>query len=168
MKSERKKLKPFDWVIIVAFISFVVVTPVWMIKNARVERFQQANMIESLFANISFSGKVVGIHTVKHLGMPSAAIMCIKIDSSNLDSFYKFDKYTALKIENGIATFPIGGYDKSTDDTLYEKVVYVNINEAKSHKMIFVSNQNDTIEHELCYTSVNLKENDMGICDSCH
>ena len=99
--------------------------------------------------------------------MPSAAILCIKIDSSNVNSFYQFDKYTALKIENGMATFPIGQYAKTTDDTLYKKYVYVNINEGKSHKMLFINTQNDTIIKQLYYTSSDLKENDLNICDTC-
>lgn len=44
---------------------------------------------------------------LKHPWMPEAAIMCVKLDSCYVNSFYHFDKYTALKIENGIATLPI-------------------------------------------------------------
>ena len=100
--------------------------------------------------------------------MPSAAILCIKIDSSNVDSFYQYDKYTALKIENGMATFPIGQYAKATDDTLYKEIVYVNINEGKSHRMLFINTQNDTIVKQLYYTSSDLIENDLNICDTCY
>ena len=168
MNFQKKKLNALDWIIIVIFAFFVTTTPVWMLKSATRDRSMHANQIEALFGNISFSGKVVGFHCVKHSGMPlCTAILCIQIDSSNVDSFYQFDKYTALKIEKGMATLPIGLFDKTTEDTLYKNVIRVNINELRSHKMLFITAGNDTIVDSLYYTSVGLKEYDLGICDSC-
>ena len=169
MKSGGKKLKPFDWVTIVLFfLTFVIVAPVWTIKDTIKSKSHHTNQIETMYGEISFSGRVVNFHYIKHPGMPEAAIMCVKLDSCNVNSFYHFDKYTALKIENGIATLPIGTCSKSDRGALFEKVVYVNVNESESHKMIFVNGEKDTIEKSLYYTSSDLKENDMKICDSCH
>lgn len=168
MDSKNVSLKPLDWIIIVLFASFIIVTPVWIIKGANNDRLQHTNQIKSLYGGISFVGKVVCVHYIKHSGMPlETVIMCIKIDSSNTDSFYQFDKYTAFKIENGVATLPIGLFDKTTEDTLYEDVVRVIINESGSHKALYITEKNDTIVDSLCYTSVGLKEYDLNICDTC-
>lgn len=168
MESRKKRLKPLDWMIIALFfLAFVIVIPILTIRSTLKDKSQHLNQIESLYGDISFSGKVVGFHYVKHTGMPEAAIMCINIDSSNVDSFYHFDKYTALKIKDGIATLPIGTCSKSDRGALYEKTVYVSVNESKSHNMIFVTAEKDTIEKALYYTSSDLEENDMSICDSC-
>lgn len=162
-----KKFNLSDWIKLIVFVFCILVSPLLIIKHTREAKIQHANQIESLFGNIYFEGKVVGFNYIKHSGMPSAAIMCIKMDSSNVDSFYHFDKYTALKIENGIATFPIGSYDKSTNDTLFKKTVFVIINKDGNHKMLFISNDNDTIVEQMYYTSVDIKESDLIICDTC-
>ncbi len=94
--------------------------------------------------------------------------MCIKLDSSNVDSFYHFDQYTALKIENGIVTLPIGTCHQDDIGPTYEKVVYVNVNDNFSRKMLFINKEGDTIIEQLYYSSVDLKEYDLGICDSCN
>lgn len=168
MNSKKNRLRPLHWMIIVVFcITWIIVVPVLTIRSSIKDAIIHKRQIESLYDDVFFAGKVVGFHYIKHSGMPSAAILCIKIDSSNVNSFYQFDKYTALKIENGMATFPIGQYAKTTDDTLYKKYVYVNINEGKSHKMLFINTQNDTIIKQLYYTSSDLKENDLNICDTC-
>lgn len=163
--NSRKKLSAFDWIIIIAFISSIIVVPLLVIKNANKEIAQHKEQIEYLYGDVYFSGSVAGFHKIKHSGMPEATVICIKIDTCNVDSFYHFDKYTALKINSGIVTFPIGGV--GTDDDIYKNVVYVNVNEAGSHKMLFVNSQNDTHARTLYYTSEDLKEDDMRICDSC-
>lgn len=162
-----KKDKILDWIKIMVFVTFILVTPVLIIKKTMKAKIQHENQIESLFGNIYFEGKVVGLNYIKHSGMPSAAIMCIKMDTSNVDSFYHFDKYTALKIGNGKAALPIGSYDKSTNDTLFRKTVYVIINKNANHKMLFISKDNDTLVEPLYYTSVDIKEMDLIICDTC-
>jgi len=169
MNPKGNRCKPWHWLIIVAFfIAWLIVVPILTIRSSIKDVITHKSQIESLYGDVFFSGKVVGFHCIKHSGMPSAAILCIKIDSSNVDSFYQYDKYTALKIENGMATFPIGQYAKATDDTLYKEIVYVNINEGKSLRMLFINTQNDTIVKQLYYTSSDLIENDLNICDTCY
>ncbi len=167
MKSTKRKFNVLDWLIIVMFCLAVVFFSVFTIKNTIISKSEHAKHIEDLYGNISFSGRVVDFHYVKHSGMPTAAIMCIKIDSSNVDSFYQYDKYTALKIENGMVTLPIGGCGPSNCGPEYESIIYVAVNENRSHEMRFINEANDTLVRTLYYTSENLKEYDLGICDSC-
>ncbi len=169
MGSEKQRLKLVRWVISILFlITWIIIGPVMTVRNTHKRRAQYANQIETIYGDISFSGRVVDFHYVKHSGMPSAAIMCIKLDSSNVDSFYHFDQYTALKIENGIVTLPIGTCHQDDIGPTYEKVVYVNVNDNFSRKMLFINKEGDTIVEQLYYSSVDLKEYDLGICDSCN
>lgn len=139
----------------------VIIASALTVESMIKDRTMPANQMYSLYGDIHFSGKVVGFHRVQHQGLPTVAVMCIKIDSSNVDSFYHFDKHTALKISNGTATLPLGIVSQ-----LYDDIAYVSVNEAGSHKMLFITSANDTISRQLYYTSEYLSEADLSICDS--
>ncbi|MCR4828831.1 MAG: hypothetical protein K5864_05140 [Bacteroidales bacterium] len=165
MESRNNKSinkKRFLFIFFTAYFSLAIIGFILTVRSSIKEIKQRANQIETLYGDISFSGEVIDYHPIKHSIDPPGAIMCIKIDSSTVDSFYHYDRYTALKIDNGIATLPLGQYDVE-----YKEVVYVHINEAGSHKMLFIIDENDTITEDLYYTSSYMYERDLKICDTC-
>lgn len=170
MESRNKKpinKKRFLFIFFAACFSLAIIGFILTLRSSIKEIKQHANQMETLYGDISFSGEVVGFHCIRYGIDPPGCIMCIKIDSSTVDSFYHYDRYTALKIDNGIATLPLGLYDENTDFALLKEVVYVHINEAGSHKMLFIIDENDTITKDLYYTSSYMYEKDLKICDTC-
>lgn len=168
MNSKRKFLI-INCSLIVVFIFivlfFLIKTPVDSIKY----RIKHETIIENDYGDLFFAGKVCERHFIKHFGVSRIAILCINLDSCNVTSFYKYDGYTALKIENGIATFPLGPCDEETEwGDFVNSTVYVSVNESNSHKMIFINENKDTMILPLYYTNMDSKEEDMRICDSCY
>lgn len=83
------------------------------------------------------------------------------------ESFYRFDKYTALKIKNNRAIVPIGPLgdlnNRIVNFKLNSKYIKVNFNKSKCN--VFFIDKNDSIVVEWDFGNNNLKEEDLCRCE---
>jgi hypothetical protein len=125
---------------------------------------------EEVYGNIQFKGKVLKIHKIHRWGR-IYGIMCVKLDYTNVDDFYKFDDMTCLKIKNGILSLPVAinnndGYDKYVIAVL--SASYIEVNMDNSRQMAFIDSLgNRFVENYLYYRNGGLTESDMRLCDGC-
>ena len=125
---------------------------------------------EEVYGDIQFKGKVLKVHRIFRDGR-LYGIMCIKLDYTNTDNFYRFNE-TCLKIENGIVALPTNSLsndvvksDKRVNATL--NAVYVEVNMKNNRQMVFIDSIGNKFAQDLDYQNSGLKESDLGLCDDC-
>jgi len=123
--------------------------------------------IDDTFSKISFKGKIIDIHIIDRGGR-AYAIACVDLDYSNVENFHIFNDISAFRINNNIASLPIGpiglmliGQEKSVLEC-----TYVEVNLQNSRKMVFYTNDKITATDDLYYRSSNLREEDFRACDN--
>ena len=143
---------------------------VFAYKKTKRQATKHKQHTEEVYGNIQFKGEVLKIHRIDRWGR-IYGMMCIKLDYTNVDNFYRFDDMSCLKIKNGIATLPtsfIGndeGYDKRVNAILSAAYIEVNIDNSKQR--VFIDKLGNKYLANLFYGSGNLIESDMRLCDDC-
>jgi len=99
------------------------------------------------YRNIYFEGKVVSSFTKK-----GSCLLYVKIDSTNTDRHYSYSRgNAALRIEDGIATLPIGLIDKyNREDSMKVNADYVIVNKDSNSVIDFI-NGDDTLTVPLSF-----------------
>ena len=117
------------------------------------------------YNKIQFKGSVVKIYPIERGGRVDG-VMCVSLDYSNIQKFYRFDDYHCLKIENGIAVLPTGPLGNTDDDRVKGilKSKYLEVNMEGNGKMYFYDENGKIMIEDLYYRNNNLKESDMSIC----
>lgn len=154
------KLIKIVGIVCLAFVALVV----FVYKNTQAEIKKIAIHTEKIYGDIEFSGRVDSIIKIRRGGR-TYGLMCIDLDYSNLDSFYNFDKYTALKIKDNKAVLPIGFVGEHPilrSDFLF-KTNYIDVNKKENTKIIFYSN-NDSLVEKWSFRNNNLREEDLLKC----
>jgi hypothetical protein len=164
--NENMKIKKQIGILSIIVIIYLFIV-VLMYKNNKQEIAKYKQHTEEVYGNIQYKGKVLGVYKIKRWGR-TYGIMCIKLDYANIDSFYKFNKMSCLKIENEIATIPTGSLsdedDKRVKAILNATYVEVNINNSK--QMVFIDSIGNMYSRDyLYYRSSNLIESDLELCD---
>jgi hypothetical protein len=165
---DKKLLK----IIILGFSAFIIFIVMVIEDRKKVNKqiVKDKQDIETIYGNIQFKGEVLKIHKIKRWGRVYG-IMCIKLDYSNVDSFYRFDKTSCLKIKNGIAALPTSsvsndeGYDKRVNAIL--NATYIEVNMDTNKQMCVIDSAGTIFYQDLYFRSSNLKEEDMLLCDDC-
>lgn len=107
---------------------------------------------------VYFEGEVFSAQTKRGVG-----VLCVKIDSANVDSFYFYNRQAALIIKSGVATFPLGLIDKNDSNDLFRyNSQYVIVNKDKSGQMLFLK-ECDTLSVPLSFFPSKIGM-DMPIC----
>lgn len=124
--------------------------------------------IDSVYSNIQFKGEVLSINRIKYGGR-IFGIMCVKIDSTNTNSFYRFDECSCLRIKDGIASMPTNfiGEETSPSTIAILEAVYVEVNPNNSRTVVFINKNGKRTVSDWYYffDNINLSENDLLICD---
>jgi hypothetical protein len=122
--------------------------------------------MERIYGRISFKGEVLTIHKIPRDGR-TYGLMCIKIDYSNIDSFYIFDEQSCLKIKDNIVTMPTGAIGNRNSDLVSYILnsTYIEVNINQNRKIIFYNKKGESYSIELYYPNNNLRESDMTACD---
>ena len=108
---------------------------------------------------VYFEGEVFSAQTKRGVG-----VLCVKIDSANVDSFYFHNRQAALIINSGVATFPLGLIDKYDSNDLFRyNSQYVIVNKDKSGQMLFIKD-NDTLSVPLTFFPSKMYKTDMPNC----
>ena len=141
-------------------------------KEANKKIAEYEKHIEEVYGNIQFKGKVLKVCRIPRWGRVYG-IMCIKLDYTNVDKFYRFNNMSCLKINDNIATFPtnfIGdeGYDNERTNAVVN-ASYIEVNLNNSRQMIFIDSLGNKFSQKfLDYGSGNLIESDLNRCDDCN
>lgn len=157
--------------LIAAFLAMLVWLVVNLIRAPKMDKIRE-QFINETMGDVEFRGRVISVKMLKHSGRP-ASIMCIKIDSCNVDSFYYHGKYGALRIHDGIATLPLGSMvsekdiDPTSNSSFLRRTRYVEVNQNKNHQMLFIDTNGDSLCFDHLRFGHNNPEADMYICDTC-
>ena len=158
-------------IMIIVFPLFVFgwcVMVVFAYKNNNKKIAAHKQHTEEVYGNIQFKGKVLRLHRIDRWGRVYG-MMCIKLDYTNRNDFYRFDDMSCLKIKNGIVALPTGfigsGIDRHVIPIL--NATYVEVNIDNSRKIVFIDSIENKVAQELFYGSGNLIESDLGLCDGC-
>lgn len=149
MKKETKVLL-FLLTIIAVFITVTIITQHYFkgingVEKRKTEKFK-----------IQFKGKIIKSKETQRLYM-----ICVKLDYSNVDSFYSLDESLGLKIKNGIAVM-------TASSTLVEedRVDYVEVNMNNDGKEKFYSKGKLVETYDTLFLGGGgLTEDDMNVCD---
>ncbi len=149
------------------FIAAFVMGVVFLSHHSDNLSSEARNSIEDVYGNMSYKGRIIEIHKIRRGGR-TYAIACIDLDYSNVEDFHRFDKISAFRIKNNVASLPVG----FIGETLVEPAKsilesnYVEVNLQNSSKMVFYSNNKITASKDLYYRSSNLREEDLLVCDN--
>ncbi len=152
--------------------SFAVVifciTVVLMYKNGHQKIAKYKQHTKEVYSDIQFKGKVLKIHKIERGGRVYG-MMCIKLDYANIDSFYRFDKMSCLKICNSIVSLPTGSISIENDRHVRPilNATYIEVNMDNSNQRVFIDSSGNRTAQDLYYQSSNLKEVDLQLCDEC-
>ena len=103
-----------------------------MKKHDRREEYESGKEFDTLRRTVFFEGDLVSSSVYKH-----STLLCVRVDTSSVDSFYYFSRDWALCIREGMAVMPIGmvdGNDSSDHFITHAQRVIVNKNySGKTH-----------------------------------
>ena len=171
MKNENTGI-----IVIMCFVAIWLFCVIVSYKSNHKRGVYHKKYIEEVYGNIQFKGEVLQLHKIRRGGR-IYGLMCIKLDYTNTDNFYRFDnkmggpfstkdKMSCLKIKDGIITFPTGfiGTDYSIEfisAIINAKYVEVNIN--NSRQIVYIDSIGNRYSTDLNFPN-NLIEEDMQIC----
>jgi hypothetical protein len=108
---------------------------------------------------LQFKGKVINSKVYKY-GGKNYYLVCVKLDSANVQAFYIYNDLDCLRIKNGIATLPAGYLNHTLG--IVDSVA-VNIN--NSGKIVFHYKDNARDVFPLGFNPMGLSESDMNTCN---
>jgi hypothetical protein len=111
------------------------------------------------FGKLQFKGRVISSKTYRYFNK-NYYLVCVKLDSTNVNSLYVFNNLDGIKIKNGIATFAAGYLNPVLG---VADSVAANIN--NSGKVIFHYKAHAVDVHPLGFDLMGLKEGDLNACN---
>lgn len=108
---------------------------------------------------VAFSGKVISTKTYHYFGK-SYYQVCVKLDTSSVNSLNVFNDLDCIRIKNGMATFSAGYLNPVLGAT---DSVAANIN--NSGKVVFHYKAHAIETRALGFDPMGLKENDLDWCN---
>ena len=109
----RSKLRSVILTVAILLVPCLLVLP--MKKHDRHEKHESDKKFGQLLEKVYFEGDVLSLHKYKH-----STLLCIRIDTASVDSFYYFSRYWALCIREGMAVMPIGMVDENDSSDLFK------------------------------------------------
>lgn len=149
MKKERKVLLLLLSILTV-FIIVIIFTQRYLNHANEVEKKHPEKF------KIQFKGQIIKSKKTQRLYM-----ICVKLDYTNIDSFYSLDESLGLKIKNGIAVM-------TASSTLVEedKVDYIEVNMNNDGKEKFYSKGKLVETYDTLFLGGGgLTEADMNVCN---
>ena len=147
----RNKVKTV--VVLVAILIVPCLLFYMMQRHDKREDCESAKALDLLVKTIYFEGDVLSAPVYNN-----STLLCIKIDTTSVDSFYYFSRDWALCIRDSVAVIPIGIIDKfdSADHfkTTAQRVV---LNKTHNKKTLFIRGI-DTLPQELDLWPAKLEE----------
>lgn len=147
----------------ILFIGFIII---FFITVIVIRQFYNKEQHKNVFGNkseniemIQFKGAVIDSKIVKHGGR-QYGIVCLKLDYSNIKSFYVFNESVCLKIKDGKAIMSIG-FVMQND----KKIKYIEVNMQADKKERFFKEGGEVDEYDMTLASNGILEADMKFCN---
>ena len=86
-----------------------------MERHNKHEEHESDKEFDHLLEKVYFEGDVISSPKYKH-----STLLCIRIDTASVDSFYYFSRDWALCIREGVAVMPIGMVDENDSSDLFK------------------------------------------------
>lgn len=102
---------------------------------------------------VYFEGTVLASPVYKN-----TTLLCVKIDTSSVDSFYHFSRYCAVKIQDDVAVLPIGLIDENCSSDLFKSHAQQVVVNRNYNNMIHYIIGIDTLTEELSFWPGKLDE----------
>lgn len=149
MKKETKVLLLLLSVVVI-FITVIIFSQHFLNKKSEVGKRHTEKF------KIQFKGQIIKSKKTDRVHM-----ICVKLDYTNIDSFYSRDESLGIKIKNGTAVIAIG-----SDLVDYYKVDYVEVNMNNDGKEKFYSKGKLVETYDTLFLGGGgLTEDDMNVCD---
>jgi hypothetical protein len=124
-----------------------------MLRHDKREGCESDNAFDLLVKTIYFEGDVLSAPVYNN-----STLLCIKIDTTSVDSFYYFSRDWALCIRDSVAVIPIGMIDKyDSADIFMATAQRVVLNKTHNKKTLFIRGI-DTLPQELNLWPAKLEE----------
>ena len=148
MKNKVKTVVVFVAILIVPCLLFYM-----MLRHDKREGCESDKAFDLLVKNIYFEGDVLSAPVYNN-----SALLCIKIDTTSVDSFYYFSRDWALCIRDSVAVIPIGMIDKyDSADIFMATAQRVVLNKTHNKKTLFIRGI-DTLPQKLDLWPAKLEE----------
>ena len=140
-------------VVLVAILMVPCLLFYMMQRHDKREGCESAKAFDLLVKTIYFEGDVLSAPVYNN-----TALLCIKIDTTSVDSFYYFSRDWALCIRDSVAVIPIGMIDKYDSADLFKTTAQrVVVNKDHNKKTLFIRG-NDTLLQDLDLWPAKLEE----------
>ena len=147
----RNKIKTA--VVLVAMLMVPCLLFYLMQRHDKHEDCESAKAFDLLVKTIYFEGDVLSAPVYNN-----TTLLCIKIDTTSVDSFYYFSRDWALCIRDSVAVIPIGMIDKfDSADIFMATAQRVVLNKTHNKKTLFIRGI-DTLPQELDLWPAKLEE----------
>ena len=124
-----------------------------MLRHDKREGCESDKAFDLLVKTIYFEGDVLSAPVYNN-----STLLCIKIDTTSVDSFYYFSRDWALCIRDSVAVIPIGMIDKyDSADIFMATAQRVVLNKTHNKKTLFICGI-DTLPQELDLWPAKLEE----------
>lgn len=148
MKNKAKTVVVFVAILIVPCLLFYM-----MLRHDKREGCESDKAFDLLVKTIYFEGDVLSAPVYNN-----STLLCIKIDTTSVDSFYYFSRDWALCIRDSVAVIPIGMIDKyDSADIFMATAQRVVLNKTHNKKTLFIRGI-DTLPQELDLWPAKLEE----------
>ena len=148
MKNKVKTAVVFVAILIVPCLLFYM-----MQRHDKREGCESDKAFDLLVKTIYFEGDVLSAPVYNN-----STLLCIKIDTTSVDSFYYFSRDWALCIRDSVAVIPIGMIDKyDSADIFMATAQRVVLNKTHNKKTLFIRGI-DTLPQELDLWPAKLEE----------
>ncbi len=140
-------------VVLVAILMVPCLLFYLMQRHDKREDCESAKAFDLLVKTIYFEGDVLSAPVYNN-----TTLLCIKIDTTSVDSFYYFSRDWALCIRDSVAVIPIGIIDKyDSADIFMATAQRVVLNKTHNKKTLFIRGI-DTLPQELDLWPAKLEE----------
>ena len=170
--------KKMDVIKIICFATLWLICVVLGYTSSHKRGVYYEKYIEEVYGNIQFKGKVLQLHKIKRGGR-TYGLMCIELDYTNTDSFYRFEskaggafgseyRMSCLKIKDGIVTFPTGFIGTDYSIKIVNAIVnakYIEVNMDNSRQIVYIDSVGNRYSADFGFPSNNIIESDMEICN---
>ena len=148
MKNKVKTVVVFVAILIVPCLLFYM-----MLRHDKREGCESDKAFDLLVKTIYFEGDVLSAPVYNN-----STLLCIKIDTTSVDTFYYFSRDWALCIRDSVAVIPIGMIDKyDSADIFMATAQRVVLNKTHNKKTLFIRGI-DTLPQELDLWPAKLEE----------
>ncbi len=138
---------------VIAIVAVPCLLVLLMAKHDRHEELVAQQITDTIAQNVYFEGDLISSANYN-----SSTVLCIKVDTASVDSFYHFSRPMALRLAKGVAAMPIGMSDKHDSSWLFKtKAQRIIVNKNHSGQTQYVKGT-DTLTEDLCLWPAKLEE----------